>query len=84
MLYDRATTVSLPNSLLLHFAFADFEEVYVHCIHIRLLNSLLYVVLPVWCLFTCFSISHDSNSTRLRPFTRNYWRERNFNLRWCA
>lgn len=27
MLYDRATTMSLPNSLLLHFAYADFEEV---------------------------------------------------------
>ena len=27
MLYERATTVSLSNSLLLHFAFADFEEV---------------------------------------------------------
>jgi cleavage stimulation factor subunit 3 len=26
MLYNRATTLSLPNSLLLHFAFADFEE----------------------------------------------------------
>ena len=28
MLYDRATTLSLPDSLLLHFAYADFEEVY--------------------------------------------------------
>ena len=27
MLYDRATTMSLSDSLLLHFAFADFEEV---------------------------------------------------------
>lgn len=27
MLYDRATTVALPQSLLLHFAYADFEEV---------------------------------------------------------
>ena len=30
MLYNRATTLSLPNSLLLHFAFADFEEVYIY------------------------------------------------------
>ena len=38
MLYNRATTLSLPNSLLLHFAFADFEEVYTCIYMIKSMN----------------------------------------------
>lgn len=40
-MYNRATTGPLKDSLLLHFAYADFEEV---SVHVQLCYLLIYMI----------------------------------------
>ena len=49
-LYERATSTFLKNNLLLHFAYADFEEVYTFIFYIRKICKFVFLSY----VFLCF------------------------------
>lgn len=75
-LYERATSTLLKENVLLHFSYADFEEV-IGCL-------LIYEKVKYRVSFVIFFASLEIEKTRLLKYTKSFWklRQQVLILRW--